>query len=159
MLSLVNALGHHYDRRTYIIAESDHLSEKKVLNLERSRNDGSFTVLRIGRSREVMQSYFTAILTTLRALIHSFVLVWNERPDVILCNGPGTCIPVCFAAAVYDLLRLRDTRIFFIESICRVQRLSLSALILYYMRIADLIAVHWRDLASKYPRTKFIGDL
>uniref|UniRef100_A0A915B3X9 UDP-N-acetylglucosamine transferase subunit ALG14 n=2 Tax=Parascaris univalens TaxID=6257 RepID=A0A915B3X9_PARUN len=146
MLPLVGALGTHYKHRTYIIAETDLLSEKKVLDVESSRVDGSFTVVRIGRSREVLQSYFTAILSTLRALMHSFAVVWKERPDVLLCNGPGTCIPVCFAAAMFDLLRLRDTRIFFIESICRVKSLSLSALILYYLRIPDSIIVQWRDL-------------
>lgn len=93
-------------------------------------------------------------------ILHSFLLYFlSFRPDVLLCNGPGTCIPVCFAAAMFDLLRLRDTRIFFIESICRVKSLSLSALILYYLRIPDSIIVQWRDLSLKYPNTEFIDDL
>lgn len=78
---------------------------------------------------------------------------------MVLCNGPGTCIPICGAAAMFDLFRVCDIRIFFIESICRVKRLSLSGLILYYLRIPDLIAVHWEDLAVKYPRTQFINAL
>ena len=24
------------------------------------------------------------------------VLVFRVRPDVLFCNGPGTCVPVCF---------------------------------------------------------------
>uniref|UniRef100_A0A914R188 UDP-N-acetylglucosamine transferase subunit ALG14 n=1 Tax=Parascaris equorum TaxID=6256 RepID=A0A914R188_PAREQ len=94
----------------------------EVLDVESSRVDGSFTVVRIGRSREVLQSYFTAILSTLRALMHSFAVVWKE-------------------------------------SICRVKSLSLSALILYYLRIPDSIIVQWRDLSLKYPSTEFIDDL
>lgn len=79
--------------------------------------------------------------------------------DLLLCNGPGTCIPVCIAAALFDFLRVKNIRIIYFESICRVKKLSLSGMILYHLRIADLIAVHWLDLVEKYPRTKLINSL
>lgn len=66
-----------------------------MLDLESSRVDGSFTVVRIGRSREVMQSYFTAVLSTLRALMHSFAVVWKERfvpiLHVLLDESSSSC--------------------------------------------------------------------
>lgn len=76
---------------------------------------------------------------------------------MLLCNGPGTCIPICFVTALFDLIRLQDTRIVFIESVCRVKKLSLTGYLLYYMHITDLFFVHWDDLAKKYPRSKLIS--
>jgi len=41
----------------------------------------------IHRSREVGQSYLTSILTTLLAMAHAFVMVWQEHPDVVSMFG------------------------------------------------------------------------
>ena len=46
-------------------------------------------------------------------------------------------------------------KIVFVESLCRVQTLSLTGKILQYF--ADEVLVQWPDLALKYPRTKYIG--
>ena len=55
-------------------------------------------ILRMPRSREVGQSYLTSILSTLYATLYALGLVWRQMPSLVLCNGPGTCIPVCLAA-------------------------------------------------------------
>lgn len=158
MLALLEKLGCNYTPRFYVIAKSDPLSLKKVTELEK-KGDGSFELYLIGRSREVLQSYFTSIFTTLLAFMESIWIVSTHEFDLLICNGPGTCIPLCLAVALFDLLRLRDTKIIYFESICRVKKLSLSALILYYLRIPDLIAVQWPDLVQKYPRTKLIDNI
>ena len=44
------------------------------------------------------QSYFTSIFTTLYAAIFSFLTVFRYKPEVLLLNGPGTCVPVAVAA-------------------------------------------------------------
>jgi hypothetical protein len=57
-----------------------------------------------------------------------------ERPDVILCNGPGTCIPLCAAAFALRMLSPVFPRwaggsapaVVYVESIARVASLSLS---------------------------------
>lgn len=46
--------------------------------------------LTVPRSRSVGQSWLTTPFTTLRALWASVGLVFRLRPDLILCNGPGT---------------------------------------------------------------------
>ena len=46
-------------------------------------------------------------------------------------------------------------KIVFVESLCRVKTLSLTGKILQFL--ADEVLVQWEDLASKYPRTKYIG--
>ncbi|CAL8074744.1 unnamed protein product [Calicophoron daubneyi] len=76
----------------------------------------------------------------------------------ILCNGPSTCVPLCLAAVIFDILFFRHTLIVYVESICRTQTLSLSAKILYYSRCVDVI-VQWPELHSAYPRTVYLGLL
>ncbi|KAG7165907.1 UDP-N-acetylglucosamine transferase subunit ALG14-like, partial [Homarus americanus] len=46
-------------------------------------------------------------------------------------------------------------RVVFIESLCRVQSLSLSGRMLY--RITDDFIVQWPQLKDKYPRSKYMG--
>lgn len=52
---------------------------------------------------------------------------------------------------------MHHVSVIYIESICRVETLSLSAKILYYF--ADQILVQWKQLEIKYPRTLYIGKL
>lgn len=60
----------------------------------------SYRVVNIPRSREVGQSFKSSILTTLIATFYALKAVFVFRPDVVLVNGPGTCIPVCVAALI-----------------------------------------------------------
>ncbi|WKY12405.1 hypothetical protein Q1695_003746 [Nippostrongylus brasiliensis] len=159
MLELIEKLGEKYAPRCYIIADTDSMSEEKVIELENRRNSGSFELCRIPRSREVGQSFVTAIPTTLYSFLFAVKVVWNASPDLLLVNGPGSCIPVVFAAALFDMVRLRDTIIIYEESICRVESLSLSGSILYFAGLADDIIVQWKQLKEKYPRTTLISDL
>ena len=48
----------------------------------------------------------------------------------LIVNGPGSCIPLCLVAVLASILGLQRTYIVYIESICRVSSLSLSARIL-----------------------------
>lgn len=77
----------------------------------------------------------------------------------ILCNGPGTCIPLCAIAFLYKIVGIRWSSIFYIESIARVQRLSLSGLLLYKLHMADQFFVQWPQLQRKYPRAHYVGCL
>ncbi|PHT83467.1 hypothetical protein T459_11910, partial [Capsicum annuum] len=60
----------------------------------------------------------------------------------ILCNCPGTCIPLC-------VLGIRWSSIFYVESIARVRKLSLSGLLLYKLHMADQLFVQWPHLKEK----------
>jgi beta-1,4-N-acetylglucosaminyltransferase len=121
----------------------------------------------IPRSREVGQSYASSILSTLYAAWYAFRLVARERPGLILTNGPGTCVPLVLAALVGRILGFgyynlppwssntttttttTTTRTVFVESYCRVQTLSLTGKVLFY--IADVFLVHWPELQQQYP--------
>jgi hypothetical protein len=119
----------------------------------------SASFLVIPRSREVGQSYVTAVWTTLVAFLASFRLLLGARPDLLLVNGPGTCLPLCVAAFLLRLACVLRTRVVFVESVCRVETLSLTGKILYHTRLADAVAVQWPQLTAKYPRAEVVGVL
>ncbi|CDH92983.1 UDP-N-acetylglucosamine transferase subunit ALG14 [Caenorhabditis elegans] len=159
MMELVKHFGEEFDERTYIIADTDTMSEDKAINHEKSRNNEKFCIEKIPRSREVGQSYLTSIGSTINATAFAVKLIYRIRPDLIVLNGPGTCIPVALAAAFFDIIRLIDTVIIYEESICRVKKLSLSGAILYYLGMVDCLIVHWPGLKKSYPRATYIQDL
>lgn len=115
--------------------------------------------MQIYRSREVGQSYITSVWTTLVATAHALYIMIQLRPEVILCNGPGTCIPLCIIAFLFKVLGIRWSSIFYVESIARVRRLSLSGLLLYKLRVADQFFVQWPQLHRKYPQAVYVGCL
>ncbi|XP_073061302.1 uncharacterized protein [Primulina eburnea] len=152
--------------RYYIAAATDNMSLQKASILENSLLDkvkdevvGTSHFMQIYRSREVGQSYITSIGTTLIALTHALWLMFSIRPQVIICNGPGTCIPLCIIAFLFKVFGIRWSSIFYIESIARVRRLSLSGLLLYKLRMADQLFVQWPQLKTKYPRSNYVGRL
>jgi len=146
MLVLLRALPPEaYAPLLYTMAASDTTSAAKVaaFDAERARRCGSKALLpsemlRVPRSREVGQSYVTSVATTLRALIASLLLVWRARPDLLLCNGPGTCVPLCAAAWSLRLAGVKHVEVAFVESFCRVESLSLSGRILMAAARASL---------------------
>eukprot|EP01050_Picozoa_sp_SAG11_P011309 SAG11_NODE_1189_length_5576_cov_3.002739_2_plen_111_part_00 len=85
---------------------------------------------------------------------------FRPAQEVLLLNGPGTCLPLCLAAVLLQVLcLLPPVRIIFVESYCRVQSLSLTGKIIYASRLADSFLVQWPTLAEKLPRARFVGRL
>ncbi|KAE8720026.1 UDP-N-acetylglucosamine transferase subunit ALG14 isoform 3 [Hibiscus syriacus] len=152
--------------RFFIAAATDNMSIQKARVLESSWADSQSGVkgisaefMQIYRSREVGQSYITSVWTTLVAMVHALWLMIKIRPQVVLCNGPGTCFPLCVIAFIFKVIGIRWSSIFYVESIARVKRLSLSGLLLYKLRIADQFFVQWPQLHRKYPRAHYVGCL
>jgi beta-1,4-N-acetylglucosaminyltransferase len=112
-------------------------------------------IARIPRSREVRQSWLTTVVYTAKAILSSVPIVLRTLPDVILCNGPGTCVPICLVAYIPRFLGIKTIRVVYVESICRVHTLSLTGKILY--NLADLFVVQWPTLCEKYPRAVYVG--
>lgn len=160
LLSNMNLAKH--EPRCYVVAETDGMSAQKAIRQEqrlRGEQDRKYNVCTIPRSREVGQSYITSVWTTLVSLAAAVAMVYQEKPALLLVNGPGTCIPVCTAAFLFRLLGLMQTKIVYVESIARVRRLSLSGKILYLSRMADLVFVQWEELQQRFPRSVFAGSL
>ena len=105
----------------------------------------------IPRAREVGQSFLSSVPSTLKALFACVRLIWTASPDLVLVNGPGTCVPVAV------LGRLFGSRVIFAESWCRVQSLSLTGRIMYW--VAHRFVVHWPELVRRYPRAEYLGRI
>ncbi|XP_074330751.1 UDP-N-acetylglucosamine transferase subunit ALG14-like isoform X1 [Apium graveolens] len=167
MLNLLSVLqANRLFPRHYIDAATDNMSLQKARVFEDSLADkiGDQTgetaqFLQIYRSREVGQSYVTSVGTTIFAVAHALLLMMKIKPQVILCNGPGTCIPLCAIAFFFKVLGIRWSSIFYVESIARGKRLSLSGIILYKLHIADQLFVQWPQLQKRYPRAQYVGCL
>ncbi|EFN51637.1 hypothetical protein CHLNCDRAFT_27798, partial [Chlorella variabilis] len=113
----------------------------------------------IPRSREVGQSFLSSVPTTLKALWAAVAVVLDHQPDLVLMNGPGTCIPIAAAAWLFRLLGVCGGKVVYVESIARVYRLSLSGKILYHARLAHTFFVQWEELLQRYPRATYAGRL
>ncbi|KAL7582688.1 uncharacterized protein LOC111908536 [Lactuca sativa] len=167
MINLLSVMQNdRFAPRFYIAAVTDNMSLQKARVFETTLADkislqvsDSTKFMQIYRSREVGQSYITSIGTTLFALCHALWLMLKIRPQVILCNGPGTCIPLCAIAFIFKVLGVRWSYIFYVESIARVKRLSLSGLLLYKLHMADQLFVQWPQLQKQYPRARYVGRL
>eukprot|EP00897_Mesotaenium_endlicherianum_P008957 jgi/Mesen1/808/ME000110S_11076 len=168
MLNLVAAmdLSSKYRPRTYIAAATDNMSltrartmEEKLARESEQVSPTGASYWQIYRSREVGQSYVTSVGTTLLAFAHATWLVLRSRPQLILCNGPGTCLPICLAGFLLKVLGVKSTTLVYVESVARVQKLSLTGSLLYKLHITDQFFVQWPKLTEKYPGTLYVGRL
>ncbi|KAL9224957.1 hypothetical protein vseg_000932 [Gypsophila vaccaria] len=164
MLNLLSVLQtDRFTPRYYVAAATDNMSLQKAQTFESSitnvKGTGYAQYMQIYRSREVGQSYITSVFTTLIAIVHGIWLMIKMRPEVIICNGPGTCIPLCAIAFVFKVLGIRWSTVFYVESIARVKRLSLSGLLLYKLRMTDQLYVQWPQLQRMYPGSVYVGCL
>lgn len=161
MMAIVKQLNKkNYSPRFYVLASTDSTSKTKVLDMEEpttSKND--YEIIRIKRSRHVGQSYITSVLTTLQSIWQCIPLVYRLKPDLILCNGPGTCVPICLIAFMLKVSGAINIqcKIVFVESFCRVKTVSLSGRILVW--ITDCFVVQWPQLVQFSPKTRFFGRL
>uniref|UniRef100_A0AC11DSQ9 ALG14 UDP-N-acetylglucosaminyltransferase subunit n=1 Tax=Ovis aries TaxID=9940 RepID=A0AC11DSQ9_SHEEP len=154
ILRLLENLSNAYSPRHYIVADTDEMSTHKINSFEQIRADRNpsatfpeYYVHRIPRSREVQQSWLSSVLTTLYSMWLSFPLTYRVKPDLVLCNGPGTCVPICISALLLGILGIKKVIIVYVESICRVEHLSLSGKILFHL--SDYFIVQWPTLKEK----------
>jgi len=102
-------------------------------------------------------SWGLTVLMTIKALVACIAKISTLAPDLILVNGPGTCIPVVLAAWFWKFFGLVQCRIVFVESFCRVKSLSMSGKIAYFL--SDTFIVQWPMLLERYPKAKYVGKL
>eukprot|EP00980_Cylindrotheca_fusiformis_P020326 scaffold7344_cov145-Cylindrotheca_fusiformis.AAC.24 len=153
MLHLLKNLdAKKYAPLSYIIARTDTTSLRRVEAFGGRQPD---TIYFIPRSREVGQSYASSIGTTLWSFIHAIGITFRIRPSLLLCNGPGTCLPIAIATLLCRIFGFCEGKIVFVESFCRVKSLSLTGKILYH--IVDLFVVHWDSLLETYPRSEIVA--
>jgi len=154
MIRLLTCLeAKRYSPLAYVLATSDTTSLDRIEASPAARHGDA--VYWIPRSREVGQSYITSIFTTIRSFIHSIYVATRVRPDLVLCNGPGTCLPIVMVVFLLRILGMADGNVVFVESFCRVHNLSLTGKLLY--PIVDKFVVHWPELLQQYPRSQLVS--
>lgn len=151
MLRIVKILDDEFSPICFVYADTDKHSCQMVQQMIQK----PYTIKTIPRAREVKQSWATTVISTLRAIFHAIPIAFDVRPDLLLVNGPGTCIPIILASLLLQLTTNHDVKLVFIESYCRVERLSLTGRLLYYF--ADVFFVQWPQLCEKYPRAIYRG--
>lgn len=149
MTKLIQHLNwNHYKPVHIVLGSGDKMSLRKIPEELR----GKCEVHIIKRSRNVGQSYLTSMITTALATLDAFRLVWRTRPALLICNGPGTCLPLCLCVKM-----ITDCVILYVESFCRVHSLSLTGKLLY--PFTDHFIVQWPQLQEKYSRSRYLGLL
>ena len=166
LLSSITITNHdNYKPLNYIIASTDTTSTNRLAAfnaaLQKATSTSTSTIqsqalppyiriCKIPRAREVGQSYFTSIFTTIYSILYTaHIVLIQTQPDLLLLNGPGTCLPIALWTFIARVLGLCQGNIVFCESFCRVKSLSLTGNILRKMGIVDLFLVHWPELLDK----------
>lgn len=134
-----------------VCANDDFLSKSQF----KDRFNGE--IWEVYRSRKVGQGYISSVFTTLYSFWPAFWVFAKARPDLIVSNGPGTALPLCYIAYLWRFVSLERIVIVYVESVCRVKSLSLAGKLIY--PISDEFYVQWESLHRVYPKTKYIGFL
>tara|TARA_B110000093_G_C12923011_1_gene389978 strand:+ start:1049 stop:1564 length:516 start_codon:yes stop_codon:yes gene_type:complete len=154
MLTLLDVIA--VDQRSvhkinFVVAKTDTHSREKALEwLSNKKICVEFHFIR--RAREVGQHWCSSVLTTIASIISSMSL-FRINSDILLVNGPGTCVPVVMQAFVSKCFA--PNRIIYIESFARVKTLSLTGKIVY--PLVDKFIVQWPELI--HGKAEYLGKL
>lgn len=142
ILPLISGLskGRNYGSFICVCTSSDEMSMQN----EHIPKETEFVL--IPRSRKVGQSYFSSIFTTIYSIFYCFTLIF-KKPDLLVVNGPGVCLPVVFNIYLGNIIGITKCHIVFIESFCRVNSLSLTGKLVY--PFCDNFYVYWDSLLNK----------
>jgi beta-1,4-N-acetylglucosaminyltransferase len=164
MLRAINEVPSSFwrdNRPFYVVSATDPHSGDLARQQEQRLFQRRVVVYTIPRAREVGQSYVTSVASTLKAAAASLRVILAERPDVLLTNGPGVCIPVIATALCITVCLpwwYRRPAIVYMESFTCVAHLSLTGRLLAPL-VADVFTVHWRSLEAVVQRCRRRGTL
>jgi len=89
----------------------------------------------------------------IKNLIKNLVLAWKvisqERPRLIVTTGAGESVPFVIIGKLFG------SQVVFIESITRVEDISLSAKLI--LPFINRLYVRWPSLKTKYPQAELIS--
>ncbi|CUM45523.1 UDP-N-acetylglucosamine transferase subunit ALG14 [Debaryomyces fabryi] len=148
--------------RTWVTSSGDTTSILKCKKYEDDRlRDSKYKLeyLILHRARSVGESIILSIFSTTRSFISTIKSLYDltRFPSILLLNGPGTSVPLAYIIFLLKFLGFCKTKIIYIESLARVEQLSLSGILI--LPIADRLIVQWKQLALKYKRAEYYGIL
>lgn len=93
-----------FDTRIYYISSGDALSHQKATSFEevlkKESEDGSYRIRTLSRARRVKQSWWSTPLTATISFLDALRFTYVDQPDLLLCNGPGTCVMIVLSILV-----------------------------------------------------------
>ena len=132
-----------FKKVVFVYSNGDITSLNRTIINFQNQNCSNLVFKQITRSRKVGQDKISSIFTTMMTFIESMCLVLYYAPNLVVSNGPGNSVPVCYSA----FFLLMDSKILFVESWCRTVNLTISAKLI--RPISDRFIVLWESLGSK----------
>ncbi|MGF7119188.1 PssD/Cps14F family polysaccharide biosynthesis glycosyltransferase [Methanobacterium oryzae] len=90
--------------------------------------------------------------------IYYFYLIWpclniliKESPNVVVSTGGQATLTLSYLAKLFKI------KIIYVESLTRIQELSMTGRLVY--PISDLFLVQWKSLTYKYKKSKYWGKI
>lgn len=124
----------------------------------------------IGKAREVGSgklSSIKSIVYTLLSVVGIIIkdtkyFVFDHKRTLILLNGPGSCVLLSMVFQFIKFITIKDykhIKIVYVESLARCNKLSMTGLIIYYIKFYDEFLVQWPEMLESYPYAKSYGIL
>ncbi|CRG94319.1 dolichol-linked oligosaccharide biosynthesis enzyme, putative [Plasmodium gallinaceum] len=155
IIEILKILKNNDNIFNFFYASNDIFSKIKV---EKILKNYKKKFLIIPRCRNVGESYILSFIKFFFTFIYCIFLTYKmNNMKLIIVNGPGTCLPVVFSLLFRKYIFFKTIKIVYIESVCRIYSLSLTAKLLYVF--ADLFVVFSEHLEKKYKKAKFYGYL
>ena len=92
-----------------------------------------------------------SLTNLLRNLVLAWGIVRRVRPRLLITTGAGVAVPFAWIA------RLRGARVFYVESITRMEEPSLSCRLI--APVADRIYAQWPELAARMRNAVYAGSV
>jgi UDP-N-acetylglucosamine:LPS N-acetylglucosamine transferase len=88
---------------------------------------------------------------TVGVLLKCFKIIVAEKPDVVLSTGAAVGFLMCFWG------KLSGAKVIWVDSIANAEKMSMSGRMI--RPFADLILSQWPDVASKYSKVEYAGEV
>ena len=92
-----------------------------------------------------------SIKNFVRNFIISIRILIKERPDLIISTGSGVAVSLIYCAKLFNIKAIH------IESLTRVNNISMTGKLLH--PVVDEHLVQWPELADKYKKAKYVGQI
>lgn len=99
------------------------------------------------------QYLFKYIFVFTANVILSIKYILKYKPHTIVTTGAHTGGIMCFFGKLFN------AKIIYIESLAKIDSLSMTGKNVYRFRVADKFYVQWEGLTKKYKRAEYIGRL
>jgi UDP-N-acetylglucosamine transferase subunit ALG13 len=138
-----------------ICSSGGHLAELKLIMSEVNEKDIYWVTQRTTGMHDEWGDYHIedtkrSLVSVIRNFYESLFIFNKEQPDIIITTGAGVALNTCIIG------RLFHRRVFYFESVCRIEDLSLFGQLM--LPIANKNIVQWKSL-RRFPNTDYLGNL